>query len=105
MSKWKYKCNTFKEVRKLIKKNIETPTQCALIMSTLEECCDELTPNRRQQWIWYDAFRDLKSEIHDEIELMDDDYESCENMVNGWLREFYDLCDKANVWLEMEGQS
>lgn len=71
-----------------------------LIMTELESCCDEITPDNRSEWIYYDEFRDMKSEIHKEIELMDeDDYESCEMTVNDFLENFYNLCDEARVWL------
>ena len=100
--KWAFTCNRFKRVRELINEEIETPEQCILIMSGLESCCDELTPDDRSDWIWYDEFRDLKSEIHEEIESMEeDDYESCESTVNYWLQNFYDLCDFARVWLKL----
>lgn len=99
---WDYTCYRFKEVRELINKEIETPRQCMLIMTELESCCDELTPDKRSEWIYYDEFRDLKSIIHEEIELMDeDDYESCERTLNNYLEEFYNICDEARVWLEL----
>lgn len=98
MRKWEITCYKFKKVRELINQNIETPKQCILIMNEIESCCDELTPNNKFDWVFYDEFRDLKSEIHEEIELMDeDDYYSCKNTVNNYLSEFYDLCDYANV--------
>ena len=98
--KWDYTCNRFRGVRELINENINTPKQCILIIKGLENCCDELTPDDRTDWIWYDEFRDLKSEIHEEIELMDeDDYKDCEMIVNSLLQEFYNLCDEARVWL------
>lgn len=98
--KWDFTCNRFKGVRELITQNINTPKQCMLIMSELESCCDELTPDNRTNWIWYDEFRDLKTEIHEEIELIDeDDYEDCEMITNSLLQEFYNLCDEARVWL------
>lgn len=100
MKKWDFNCNCFKEVRKLIDEDIRTVSQCFKIMDVLECCCDELTPDNKSEWIYYDAFIDMKSEIHDEIEYMDEtDYESCEDTVNYFLGEFYDLCDSANVWL------
>ena len=100
--KWRYTCERCKDVRKFFSLAIDTRRQCMLIMAELEGCCDELTPNGKEDWIFYDNFIDLKSEIHEEIELMDDtDYESCENTVNSYLQEFYDVCDSAKVWLEI----
>lgn len=98
--RWDITCKGFKRVRELINENVETTEQCIRIMSGLESCCDELTPDDNSDWIYYDDFRDLKSEIHEEIELMDeDDYEDCENTVNYCLSDFYDLCNAARVWL------
>ena len=102
MRKWDFKCKCFTDVRKLIDEDVRTVSQCFKIMDALECCCDELTPDSRNEWIYYEDFRDMKSEIHEEIEYMDEnDYESCENTVNNFLEEFYDLCDSANVWLEI----
>lgn len=102
MSRWNRTCYEFKYVRKMIDEDIETTEQCFKIMYGLEACCDELTPDRESEWEFYEEFRDFKSEIHDDIELMDeDDYESCEETVNGWLYKFYELCDFAGVWLRI----
>ena len=102
MSKWYKVCNQFEKVREMIDDDIETTSQCMRIMYALESCCDELTPNNAKNWSFYDDFRDLKSEIHDEVELMDeDDYEACEDTVNYYLGELYDLCDSARVWLSL----
>ena len=98
--RWEFTCNRFKRVRELINEKKETPRQCMLIMTELESCCDEITPDNRSEWIYYDEFRDFKSMIYEEIKLMDeDDYESCEITVNDFLEDFYDLCDEARVWL------
>lgn len=100
MAKWNKTCHSFAEVRSMLEEDTYTTSHCMKIMSAMESCCDELTPNDAEDWVFYDAFRDLKSEIHEEIELMDEhDYESCENTVNCYLDEMYDLCDSARVWL------
>lgn len=41
------------------------------------------------------------SELHDEIYWMDakESYATCEEIVNDRLRELYNLCDDASVWL------
>lgn len=102
MRKWDFVCDKFKQIREMIDEDIETTQQCIDIMTHLECCCDELTPDNRADWYWYDDFRDMKSEIHEEIEYMgEDDYESCERTVNNFLEEFYDLCDEANVFLAL----
>lgn len=102
MREWNYVCNGFKQVREMIDEDIETPRHCFEIMTQLECCCDEITSGNRQAWVWQDAFFDMKAEIHEEIEYMDEaDYESCERTVNNFLEEFYDLCDEANVFLAL----
>ena len=102
MGRWNKTCHSFKKVREMIDQNIETTSHCMKIMYAIENCCDELTPDDEAEWVFYDDFRDLKSEIHDEVELMDeDDYESCESIVNYYLDELYDLCDGARVWLSI----
>lgn len=99
MSKWYKTCNSFEKVRDMLNEGVETASHCMAIMHAIESCCDELTPNNAMHWVFYDNFRDLKSEIHEEIELMDEsDYDECENIVNNYLNEWYDLCDNARVW-------
>ena len=100
MNKWSKTCNLFEKVREMLQEDIETTRHCMKIMYTMEACCDELTPNDARDWLFYDDFRDLKADIHDEIECMDEcDYETCEHVVNNYLSEMYDLCDIAGVWL------
>lgn len=98
--RWKYKCFTFPEVRQLINEDVETVKQCMKILHSLECCCGELTPNGKEDWEYYDDFRDLTSEIHETIEELDEDnYDEAKYTVNNLLAEFYDLCDSAGVWL------
>lgn len=100
MAKWNRTCKSFKKVRDMLANDIETTELCMKIMYAMESCCDELTQNDETDWIFYDDFRDLKWEIHEEVEFMDEtDYESCESTVNHYLNELYDLCDGAGVWL------
>ena len=97
---WYKICNSFGRVRELLEEDIETASACMQIMYAMESCCDELTPNDEEDWVFYDSFRELKSNMHDEVECMDEwDYELCESAVNYWLDELYDLCDSARVWL------
>ena len=102
MGRWEKTCHSFKRVRDMIAEHIETPSHCMKIMYAMESCCDELTPDDETNWDFYDDFRDLKWEIHEEIEFMDEtDYESCERTVDYYLGELYDLCDSAGVWLAL----
>lgn len=101
MGRWHKTCHSFKNVRNMIEEDTQTASHCMRIMYAMEICCDELTPEDKTDWEFYDEFKELKSEIHDQVELMDeDDYKSCENTVNYYLGELYDLCDCAGVWLE-----
>lgn len=100
MAVWNKVCNSFRDVRCMIAMEEETVDNCIRIMNALERCCDELTPSENMHWDFYDDFRDLKWEIHEAVEFMDeDDYESCMDTVNCYLNEMYDLCDVAKVWL------
>ena len=102
MAKWNKTCNSFAKVRAMLEDDIETTSHCMKIMYAIEACCDELTPDNVKDWLFYDNFRDLKANIHDEVECMDEyDYDSCEEIVNNWLNELYDLCDASRVWLSM----
>lgn len=102
MGRWNKTCKSFKKVREMIMDDVKTTELCMKIMHTMESCCDELTPDDATNWDFYDDFRDLKWEIHEEIECMDEtDYESCERTVDYYLGELYDLCDSAGVWLAM----
>ena len=102
MRKWNKVCHSFSKVRNLIDEESETTEQGIKVMYAMENCCDELTSNDKTEWVFYDDFRDLKAEIHEEVESMDeDDYESCEDTANYYLGELYDLCDTAGVWLEL----
>ena len=102
MGRWNKTCKSFKKVREMIMDDEKTTELCMKIMYAMESCCDELIPDDETNWDFYDDFRDLKWEIHEEIECMDEtDYESCERTVDYYLGELYDLCDSAGVWLAM----
>lgn len=97
--KWKRTCHRFAEVRDLIDTDDLSLANCLHIMYALEACCDELTPDYDEEWDYYEDFRDLKSEIHTEAELLD--VCDCQYVVNNYLEEFYNLCDSASVWLTL----
>ena len=101
MSKWCKACYLFKEVRSMLNDSVETVDCCVKIMSAIADCCEQIIDNETD-WDFYEDFADLKAEIHDEMEsIIEDetDYEDCENSINYYLGEFYDLCDIARVWL------
>lgn len=100
MSKWYKACHSFKGVRSMIDDGVETVDRCVAIIEAIEDCCEQIIDNETD-WDFYEDFADLKAEIHDEMESISemDDYEDCQNMVNYYLGELYDLCDAARVWL------
>ena len=100
MAKWEIKCYTFNEVRELIHDGVESSEVCIEIMETLADCCNEIA-NEREDWDFYDDFIEMRDEINEELEYMceTDDYDDLESKVNFMLREMYDLCDAARVWL------
>lgn len=96
MNKYDRVCLAFEDVKRLIK----AEKRYLEIMYAMERCCDELTPNDAENWEFYDYFRDLKSEIHEEAELMDEnDIVSCEDTIMNCLEEMYALCYNARVWI------
>lgn len=100
MAKWEIKCYTFNEVRELIDEGIESSEICIEIMEILADCCNEIAKGK-ENWDFYDDFIDMRDEINEELECMSeiDDYDDLESTVNFMLREMYDLCDSARVWL------
>ena len=104
MSKWYKACYSFKEVRSMLYDDVETVDRCVEIIEAIEDCCEQIMDNETN-WDFYEDFADLKAEIHDEVESISEmsydeiDYKDCQNMVNYYLGELYDLCDVARVWL------
>ena len=90
MSRWNKTCNEFKEIRELI--NDDDNRGCD-ILTKLEKICNKYA---KQKWDFAEDFEYLGDEIHCAIE--DGDFED-EDYVDYYLREFYDLCDNARVWL------
>ena len=102
MSRWEKTCRHFKQVREAIQEQAETVDQCIEILRLMESCCQEISPDHESDWDFFEEFRDLKSEIHEQIEMLDgEDYDACEDAVDFYLNELYDLCDNANVWLDL----
>ncbi len=97
---WIMTCTKFKMVRKLLAKNEKTIDMCKQILTALQACDDEIVA-RFSDWEWREDFAELSSELHDEIYWMDakESYAACEEIVNDRLKEMYNLCDDASVWL------
>ena len=102
MAKWIKDCPRFGIVREMIDNDNETLESCKNILNELIACCNDLTPDSDQDWDFYGDFDTLRDDIEDSIASLEEfDYEECENVTNYFLREFYDLCDHARVWLPL----
>ena len=100
MKNWVYTCKNFQKVRKLIKEGEETSQNCLLILKEIQNLCDELASLNLRNWLFHGSFKDLKTEIQEDMELMNtNDYEECKDNTDYYLREFYDLCDISCIWL------
>ena len=97
---WIMTCTKFKMVRELLAKNEKTIDMCKQILTALQACDNEIVA-RFSDWEWRDDFAELASEVHDEIYWMDaeESYAACEEIVIDRLKEMYNLCDDASVWL------
>lgn len=110
MGTWSFECQSFLKVRELIDKEIiaqepytELVEHYREILTALGNCLDELMSKAKLQKAFYGSFRDMKEEIHNAYEELEtvENCEEGEDLVNSLLREMYDLCDNANVWLAM----
>ena len=90
MANWRKTCTEFKEVRRLIDVGDSKG-----IMDTLVSICEKYS---KQKWNYAEDFEYLCDEIKCAIE--DGEYED-DDSVDYYLREFYDLCDTARVWLDL----
>lgn len=99
---WIVTCTKFKMVRELLGKREKTIDMCKQILTALQACCDEISATILDQE-WRDSFIEFSSELQDESceTNADESYPACEEIVNELLNEMYDLCDNANVWLEV----
>jgi hypothetical protein len=101
MAKWDKNCSRFGFVREMIDQDEESIDFCKRILEELIKCCEDLVQDGDEEWIYHEAFIDLKSDISEYVETIceDDEYEWVESEINYFLNEFYDLCDNARVWL------
>lgn len=99
---WIMTCTKFKMVRELLAKNEKTIDMCKQILTALQACDDEIVA-KFLDWEWREDFAELSSELHDEIYWIDAEgsYAACEEIVNDRLKEMYNLCDDASVWLSI----
>lgn len=100
MKKWAKNCYSFERVRELCRQPEESVDICKKIMAALVTSCNELIPDP-ELWPFGESFEELRDAILEEMELMcsEDEYEECEDTVNHYLDEMYELCDVAGVWL------
>lgn len=84
MARWDKVCTEFIEVRKAIDNE-----DSKAVLDGLKEICEKYS---NEDWDFAQDFQDL----NDDLDNADEDE------VDYWLDEFYDLCDNARVWLELE---
>lgn len=87
---WKFECKGFLKVREEL--NAESPDPKKL-SKELADLCGKLGAF---EWGCEERFKGLKEKIS--RDLLDADA----RMADGWLDEFYDLCDEARVWLPIK---
>lgn len=107
MKKWNYKLEEEgKELRKLIDE--EKPAE---IIEQLQKCYNSLSNLLSEEDKEYyesdieDAMNLIEGEAdiirNNPEELEDFGFENVEELVDERLREFYDICDNARVWIQL----
>ena len=91
MSKWDYIITSGKELRKAID-NEDIPATLKALQLCNEELLNKLTDEDRE-WKGMD--------IEDAIDTLNYTYTDNIEEVDGYLEEFYDLCDSLRAWVEM----
>lgn len=106
MAYWKYRLDPYGQaLRELInKEDGETIENIVAIYSQLIKCLEywkkRLLESDKEDWEY-----DIETMIEDlqcacpDIEDNDLDYEDEEENLNYYLRDFYDMCDNARVWI------
>ena len=89
MVKWDKRCTEFKKVREYI--NAEENDK---ILPALLDICKKYA---EEDWDFADDFDRLAEDI--EV-VADDDLD--DDDIDFYLDDFYDLCDAARVWLELD---
>ena len=84
MARWDKVCTEFIEVRKVIDNE-----DGKAVLDGLKEICEKYS---NEDWDFAQDFQDLNDDLDD----------ADEDELDYWLDEFYDLCDNARVWLELE---
>lgn len=84
MARWDKVCTEFIEVRKAIDNE-----DGKAVLDGLKEICEKYS---NEDWDFAQDFQNLNDDLDD----------ADEDEVDYWLNEFYDLCDNARVWLELE---
>ena len=91
MAKWDYIIKSGKELRKAIDNEDIVATLKALQLCN-EELLEKLSDEDRE---W------KGDDIEDAIATLDCTYTDDIEEVDGYLEEFYDLCDELRAWVEM----
>lgn len=89
MTTWTKTCKEFKTAREAIK-NKDNKT----LFTQLIAICDKYA---KQDW----EFADDYAELADDLRNLEDVENVTQDEVNFWLTDFYNLCDRARVWLEL----
>ena len=104
MKKWKYEVKGLSvQLRELINESNSDYSDCVKILEKTVEICEYIKTilSEKDKDIWEDSFDDMIDNIKEclNYELNEDDDSDNEDIVNYYLRDFYDLCDVANIWL------
>jgi hypothetical protein len=97
---WVVTCTKFKTVRELLEEQEKTKDMCKRILIALQACNNEIV-ELSHDCGWHEDFVEFSSELYDAICQIDMEeyYSTCEEIVNNCLKEMYNLCDDASVWL------
>lgn len=105
MRKWKYEVKGRSiQLRELINESNSDYSDCIKILEKTVEICEYIKTilSEKDKDIWEDSFDDMIDNIKDAIDYEiseDNNTEENEDIVNYYLRDFYDLCDVVNIWL------
>ncbi len=104
MSDWKYTCNGFKPIRKLLYEYREAETipadVCKKILRGLQRSIKEIARLFLHDVTLYDYWiEELQEEIEYIEDIQSDIDGEAEDTVNYRLAEFYEFCDDLRIWL------
>lgn len=95
MREWKYRCDRFKDIRKVLKqyenaKNVPTAI-CGKILSELQRCIKDISRCYFKDKDLYNSWiKDISEDFDEDLDM---------ETVNYRLEEFYDFCDDMEIFL------